>query len=272
MMTDRSGIEQHNRILLETLHQNASGPFTVAEAGKMLGLDEVRTGRLLPYLAHQGWLARVKRGLYIVVPLGASAPREWREDPWVVAASTFAPCYISGWSACEHWGLTEQIFRDIIVISAAPLRDRLVTIQETPFRLKHLPLERHFGTKSIWRGQNKILIADPSRAIVDILDDPGLGGGIKHVAEILLAYFASEHRSDSLLLEYTKRLGNRSVYKRLGHLLEALEIEAPEVLHSCKELESSGISLLDPDGVVHGPIQKRWNLRVNVAITKGTNS
>jgi hypothetical protein len=32
---------------------------------------------------------------------------------WLVAHKLFSPCYIGGWIAAHHWGLTEQIFNSI---------------------------------------------------------------------------------------------------------------------------------------------------------------
>jgi predicted transcriptional regulator of viral defense system len=200
------------------------------------------------------------------VPLGAERPAEWREDPWVVAARVFAPGYLAGWTACEHWGLTEQIFRDVQVVTARRLRHRAQEIQGTRFRAKTVAPDRLFGTKVDWRGQSRIEVSDPSRTVVDLLDDPSLGGGIRHVAEIVATYFGSEHRDDRLLQDHARRLGNRTVWKRLGYLLECLTIDAPELTKACREGMSAGISLLDPSAGTKGPVLKRWNLRINVTL------
>ena len=109
-------------------------------------------------------------------------------------------------------------------------------------------------------------ISDPSRTLIDTLDVPELGGGIRHVAEVLDSYFGSEYLDESLLLEYAERLGNRTVFKRLGYLLEALEIEAPELVQACRKKISSGISLLDPNLPKRGHTRRRWNLQLNTTI------
>ena len=109
-------------------------------------------------------------------------------------------------------------------------------------------------------------VSDPSRTLVDVLDAPELGGGIRHVAEVLDSYFNSEHLDESLLLGYAGRLGNRTVFKRLGYLLETLGIEAPGLVQACREQMSSGISLLDPSMPSRGPTRRRWNLRLNATI------
>lgn len=260
------GIEEANRALLEKLHRDTTGPFSVQDAAEILAVDHSRAGRLLRYLAQRGWLSRIRRGLYTTVPLGATEPSEWRQDPWAIAARVFTPCYIGGWSAAEHWSLTEQVFRSIVVITARPVRASSVDIQGQPFRLKHVPENRQFGTTVVWRERIPISVSDPSRTMLDIVDDPAVGGGIRHVAGILREYWSGDLGDADLLVEYARRLGNRTVFKRLGFLLEHSEIEAPGTIQTCLENLSSGLSPLDPSVKHKGRIVKRWNLRVNVSL------
>lgn len=265
------GIQSENRELLDRLHRSFPGPFGVAEAANALRLDRARTRRLLAYLASRGWLSRVRRGLYTTVPLGATTPKDWREDPWVVATKSFAPCYIGGWSACEHWGLTEQLFRDVVVITAQPTRSANAKIQGTTFRLKHRPESMHFATHTVWRNRVRVAVSDPSRTLADLLDSPDLGGGIRHVADIVGEYFAGEHARGDHLVEYMERLGNRTAFKRLGYILEHTGI-APDIMALCQKLISKGLSSLDPTVDRPGRISKRWNLRVNVRLNPESQS
>lgn len=260
------GLERATRRLLDRLHRLPAGPFGPRDAAGATGLLLGRARRLLPYLAARGWLSRVRRGLYITVPLDAREPSDWREDPWVVASRVFAPCYIGGWSACEHWGLTDQLFGSVVVISAATVRSRNPIIQGTPFRVKVVAGSKLFGTRTVWRRGVRVRVADPSRALVDCLGEPALGGGIRHVADMLRVYFESEHRGDSLLLAYAERAGNRSIFKRLGFLVEHLQIAAPEILAMCARRKSAGIVLLDPTLPKRGKFTRRWGLRINATI------
>ena len=267
--TSTHGISEKNRKMLTTLHRGTSGPFTPREAANLLGLDIGRTQRFLAYLAAAGWLTRIRRGLYVTVPLDVAEPVSWKEDPWIVAAKVFSPFYIGGWSACEHWGLTDQIFKETVVISGKTIRRRHMEIQGVTFYIKVVDRDKIFGTETVWRGRTRVFVSDPTRTIVDILDDPGIGGGIRHVADILEAYLSHERRNDSLLLEYAHKLGNRTVFKRLGYLLEAAKVSDEILIETCHKAISSGISLLDPSAPRKGRFVRRWNLRVNVTVDSG---
>ena len=263
-MNPRKGITAENRDRLETLHRRFNGPFSVEDATGALSLESARCRRLLAQFVTQGWLARIRRNVYRVVPLGASAPTEWREDPWLVAAHTFAPCYLAGWTACEHWGMTEQFFRDVVVVTNRMVRFREEEIQGTRYLLNVRRRGAFFGLRNVWRGQTAVQVSDPSRTVIDLLDYPAIGGGVRSVFDILQNYFSGKNRDDKLLLDYAKRLGNRTVYKRLGYCAEILKLDAPELVTTCRKRMSTGVSLLDPAEPKTGQTLKRWNLRLNV--------
>jgi predicted transcriptional regulator of viral defense system len=261
-----AGISQRNRAYLEELHRGARGAFDVSEASRILGVGQETAAQLLGYLARRGWLSRVRRGLYVAVPLDARHSGEWVEDPWVVADRLFSPCYVGGWSACEHWDLTEQVFRTLLIITGRRVRRRDEVIQGIPFHLTVRSEDDVFGTVAVWRGRNKVAVSDPSRTVVDVLDDPSLGGGIRTVADVIDEYLRSEHRDDRFLVDYGDRLGNRTVFKRLGYLLEHSRSDAPELVKACLDRRSSGLAKLDPAAGAPGQIVRRWGLRVNVAL------
>jgi len=261
------GISERNRSLLTLLTRAVDGPFTVDDAAQALSLSTSRTHRVLAQLAERGWLVRVHRGLYDTVPLETLNPARWQADPWSVAAKRFGPdYYIGGWSAAEHWGLTEQIFRTTIVFTTRRVRNREQEIQGLPLRIKHVSNAKIFGLRPVWRERTCVNLSDPARTIVDLLDDPSMAGGIRHLTEIVDTYFEGEHRDDLRLLEDLDLLGNRSCYKRLGYLLEVLDIDAPDAIETCQTHLSAGVSLLDPSAPSAGSVSRRWNLRLNVAV------
>jgi predicted transcriptional regulator of viral defense system len=264
--TSGGGINAENRRFLELLHRAGPGPFTVGDAAALWGAKPARAGRLLRSLASGGWLARPRWGLYIPVPLEAVRSGDWHEDPWIVAAKILPGGYVGGWSACEYWGLTDQLFRELIVFSPGRVARAKIELNATPIRVKLVSDARLFGLRSVWRRTVKVNVSDPTRTLIDILDDPRTGGGIRHVADVLDEYMRGEHRDDALLISYTHRFGNRTVFKRLGYLLGALDIDAPDLIEACAAGISSGISLLDPELGARGRIVTRWNLRVNATV------
>lgn len=224
------------------------------------------TSQLLSNFAQQGWLYRVRRGLYIPVPLSMNPEDVVPEEPWVIAQEIFQPCYIGWWSATEYWSLTDQIFQSTLVVSAKKLRSRDIEIQGNRFIVKTTPLSTFpFGIKQVWKGENQVSVSDPTRTIVDILDTPWMGAGFRSVCDIFQNYLRSSDRKISLLLQFAKQIRNKTVYKRLGFLLESFAPEETVGIQICKKKKSRGYSKFDPD-FSSNQLITRWNLWVPVPL------
>ena len=258
-----AGVTGRRRKQLMKLHRALNGPFDARQAASVLDVDIDRTRRLLAALANSGWLARVRKGWYIGVPIDASEPGEWREDPWVVAATLFSPGYIAGWSAVEHWGLTDQIFSVIYFVAGRKVAPTRQTVQGTDFLIRTVPERALFGTRRVWRQRVAVNVSDPHHTVIDILDVPASAGGVLHASEALRAYFESEHVDQAKLLQYGDRLGRGTVFKRLGYLVERAGIANDDFVEACRSRITKGVSRLDPGGPRKGQIVARWNLRVN---------
>jgi predicted transcriptional regulator of viral defense system len=103
-----------------------------------------------------------------------------------------------------------------------------------------------FGLKPVWRGKVKLSVSDPTRTIIDIINNPSLGGGLRPSVDILLNYLKSKYKDMELLINYAKRLGNGAVYKRLGFLLERLVPNDKKAISACKIELTKGNAKLDP--------------------------
>lgn len=238
-----------------------SDPFvTVDSAASVLLVDNHRAAKLLADWSKQGWLKRVRRGLYAPVPLDLSVDQFVMEDIWPLVPRLFDPGYIGGWTAAEHWDLTEQIFRSICVFTTRPTRKKRHVVLGVPFVVKRVPENALFGTRSVWRGQVKIAVSDPARTIIDMLSDPAVGGGIAHVNDCLRLYLISEGMRTETLLEYGDRLGNGAVFKRLGFLVSSLHGQGA-LAEACLGRLTAGNAKLDPS-LPCPRLAKRWRLWV----------
>lgn len=241
-----SGLGKIDRQRLSETIRGTKGTISASEAGRILRVSPYDAAKMLCRWANKGWLSRVKRGLYVPIPLESRTPDVPLEDPWIIAERLFSPCYIGGWSAAEYWGLTEQIFRTIVVMTTRKPRDRTPTFKGTSFRLRTIPEKAMFGLKSVWRKEIKVMVSDPTRTIVDLLDDSQLGGGIRSTIDFLKNYLKSENKNLDLLIEYASRLGNGAVFKRLGFILERSAPDERQAIDALKSRITKGNSKLDP--------------------------
>lgn len=261
----------HYRTLVATLARASKGGLlSVSDAARALGLSRPDATAQLARLTRHGWLQRAKRGLYLVVPLEAApSQRTTAEDPWVLAREVFGPCYIGGWSAAEHWGLTEQLFRSTLVVTAAPVRATNTEILGHIFRIFRAPRSRlSFGVMEVWRGAEKVAVSGRERTLVDCLRSPELCGGARHLVQLLHAYGASPEHDFPRLLAVAHEVASGAAWKRLGYLAELLWPEEALVLDAARRQMSAGNARLDPAVRRLGKLATRWRLQVNVDVSE----
>ena len=259
-MRDQGPSVPDSRRRLASVLRNSGDVVHIADAARILGFTRTQAAKLLSRWAGQGWLRRVGHGIYVPVPLDSLDSVHVLDDPWILVPTLYAPAYIGGRTAAQHWDLTEQIFRDIVVLTAQPVRTKSQIRHGAPFSLKHINARKIFGIRTLWRGRSRIAVSDLHRTIVDILDDPNLGGGIQHVADCLTIYLFHAERDDGKILAYGDRLGNGAVFKRLGFLAERT-VKEDSLIKPCRERLTKGNVALDPT-LPCPRLVTRWKLRV----------
>jgi predicted transcriptional regulator of viral defense system len=255
------------RARLAAVVQAAGDVVRIGDAAQALDIPRDKAAKLLSRWADQGWLRRVGTGAYVPVQLDLLDSAQVVQDPWILVPVLFAPAYIGGRTAAEHWDLTEQIFRDIVVLTARPVREKTVERQSAVFTLKHIREELIFGTRTVWRGQTRIAVSDVHRTIVDMLDDPAIGGGIQHVADCFDQYMKRQDSDPAKLVDYAQHHGNGAIFKRLGFLAERHpqgKILATEAMARL----TKGHAKLDPS-LACNRLVTRWRLRVPPTWLKG---
>jgi len=216
-------------------------------------------------------MRRVRRGLYIAVPVDAEDPESWSEDPLVLASVVWDPCYVTGWTAAGHWSLTEQVFRTVVVRTTNRVRDPDQKLLEHRYLIGRVAPDRlSWGIRKVWFRDKRVGIADEARVIIDVLDDPSIGGGIRHCADMLATYLLLHGEND--LIRYGEMLGNGAVFKRLGYLCERLELAGPSFLESCEQHLTAGYARLDPGADPGERRNARWRIVANVLFEGRTES
>lgn len=162
--------------------------FTHAEYLAAHGEGRARSPRtadsLLSLHVDAGRLLRVRRGLYAVVPSGV-APEEFRADPFLVATKLATDAAVAYHAALQFHGKAYSVWHRFSVLTAAHVRpftfqgNELVAVAP-PKAVRDLP---DFGggvvTESYAGGEVRVTTLE--RTLVDVLDDPALGGGWEEV-------------------------------------------------------------------------------------------
>jgi predicted transcriptional regulator of viral defense system len=155
---DLGGIGKLSRKRLAEVIRHSIGCINVTDVSKCLQITKVKAREILAYWVKNGWLYRVQSGIYLPVELAAESPNNVIIDPWVVATQLYPPCYIGGWSACEYWGFTDQIFCSTIVMTEKRVNGKEQIIENMTFLIKKQNSKKQFGLKTVWKDSIKVLV------------------------------------------------------------------------------------------------------------------
>lgn len=254
MRTLPTGRERLVRVL-----EQAGDVVRIDDVVTVLGVGRSEASKQLSRWKEQGWLRRVGSGAYISVPLDMLDAEQVLDDPWVLVPHLFSPCYVGGWTAAEHWDLTEQLFRSTFVCTARSIRSGDVHRQGMVFDLRRIQEHHIFGTRTVWRRNTKVQVADIHRTVIDMLNNPAWGGGIDHVSECLDRYAGKTDFAPDKLLQYADRIDNGALHKRLGFLAELKGLQS--LADQCHTRLTKGYARIDPDlECTH--LVTRWRLWV----------
>ncbi|OGV28477.1 MAG: hypothetical protein A3E88_05055 [Legionellales bacterium RIFCSPHIGHO2_12_FULL_35_11] len=255
------GIGNEYRRKLALIVNVAKGIIAPKMVSETLNISQQEAGRVLSRWNRQGWIKRIKRGVYIPIAAEDITGMCSIEDSWILADRLFSPGYIGGFSAIKHWDFSEQLFETTTFFTSKKIQDRHPVIGNTKFHLKTIIDYKMFGTQVVWRDNTKILVSDPTKTIIDLLDDPSIVGGMRIVKDIFLEYKESNFFNVEKLISYAEKMGNKTILKRLGFLMETEGFYDLIKQYELPSKISSGYSLFDP-GVENTSVIRKWNLKI----------
>jgi predicted transcriptional regulator of viral defense system len=249
-----------NRERLVQLINGTNGLIAISDAEQILGLPREDARKALWSMTKSGWIKSIKSGLYSVVTLETTDPSLSDKNPSLIANALFKECYIGGWSAANFWGFTDQIFLDTWVMTTQIVRQKKRTIGANKFILRQIKSDYFFGLKTEWVQNNKVMISDPSKTVIDFLNFAE-NFTASSMIDIFKSYINSDYKDFTILQEYAVRSSNKTIFKRLGFLIEKFLPEEKEIISFCQNNISKGYSSLSILSSNKNIIAK-WNLRI----------
>jgi predicted transcriptional regulator of viral defense system len=263
MMTQERTLGPTETRLLNRLAADGHVIFSTRQARAALGNESQNINKLLYHLARKRWLLRLEKGKYLILPLEAGMEGFYSVHEFVVAAHLVQPYAIAYASALSFHALSDLLPHTVFVATTRRKAD--VTVEELGLRFQFVTLapRKFFGIQTVMIEDQPVKITTPSKTLVDGLDRPDLCGGIAELVKGLSRY-ASEGANWSQLTADARQLGNQTVFKRLGYLVEVLGLDVGEWVEHWRAEISAGETTLDPRYGRRGSYHGEWNLRLNV--------
>lgn len=249
--------------LITSLSSKSKGVFTLSDARKATGSSSVAMRKLVHDLTEKKWLIRLTPGKYLIVPFEAGEEGEHTENWFVIAKNLIEPkpYYISHYSALDiHEMVTQPV---MTVYISTPIRRIPKEILGATFRFIYVRPKELWGFEDVWvTGSQKVKASDLERTVLDCLDRPDLCGGVSEVAKGI--WTKRDEIDYDKLIAYAKKLGRKSIAKRLGFILETYSLGNGKAFAALQEEVTTSYTLLDPSLPVSGRFKSFWKVRANI--------
>jgi len=160
-----------------------------------------------------------------------------------------------------HNLITQPSLKEQIVVSKQ-IRPSELKIKEVSFQFIYHNDKHFFGEKRMWIDNfNKVLCSDLEKTIIDCLFKPDYAGGIVEVAKAI--YISKDKIKYETLLEYAKKFDSQAVIKRLGFLLEILDINS-HIIDELQLMKTASYVVLDTELPKTGKRISRWSIQQNL--------
>lgn len=250
--------------LVHYFNQKRQPCFTnlqAAEAHPKLSKNGVE--KLLSQMERKGLLMRIREGLYYIIPYEQEQdtfmPNWHFLAPYLVKSRAY---YIGYFAALQINGLnTQPSLKEQIVVNKQ-IRPSIISVKGIPFQFIYHSESHFFGYQATWIDAfHRVNCTDIEKTIIDSLFKPNYAGGIVEVAKAI--HLAKNKLNMQKLLAYVQRFRSQAVLKRLGFLLELLDIKTP-ILKKIRAIKTPSIVVLDPEMPHVGKIVTRWSIKQNI--------
>jgi predicted transcriptional regulator of viral defense system len=219
---------------------------------------------LLSDMTKRGLLMRLKESVYHIIPYEQDAS-SFMPDWHLIAGCLVGGDnvhYIGYYSAMQlHNLITQPSLKEQIVVSKQ-IRPAVIKIKDISFQfIYHNPVH-FFGAKKVWVDNfNRVACSDLEKTFIDCLFRPDYAGGIVEIARAI--DIAKSKIDFSKLLRYARQFRSQAVIKRLGFLLELLEIDT-DITGELQKDKTLSYILLDTELPRSGKMVSRWGIQQNL--------
>ncbi len=251
-----------SKIILTAEEENRQ-ILSVEDFVSFYGITQSYARKMISDLTEEGWLIRVGKGRYQLLPARTGLNAFPMGDKFVVGCQAFPGSFIAFGSAAEYHGLTTQVFPKIILANLK--KNGSEKIGNVRLNLVKINAKNNVGFEDISRGPN-VRVATKERTIIDCINRPDLSGGISDIKEILER--GRKQVNTDRLVNYLASYDSKSLIKKVGYLLEYFDYEVKEETIREMKSQTHGIKAylfsqrLAGNATTYG-YSKDWGLTIN---------
>ena len=262
----KKGLGETERMLFAYMQMRGQVTLRAGELRRPLSLTAPSERNLLSRLAKAGWIARVRRGLYLVprkLPLGG----KWSPDE-ILALNTLIEdrggrYQICGPNTFNRYGFDEQVPARVYASNNRISGERSIgAVQLTLIKVAD---GRLGGTEEAATSEGLVAVyASRARALVDAVYDWARFNSLPRGYGWIRRELDKKRVAPAEIVDMTLRYGDIGTLRRVGVLLEREGVDERLLRKLEKKLpRSTGLIPWIPTSPKRGSINRRWGVVVN---------
>ncbi len=246
--------------LIFELEKQGKRIFDFQEAVEIVDTSDSSVANVLHRLRKKNRVEQIQKGNYVLNPARSGLDGLWMERMYLVVDHIVDDYYIGFWTAMNFWNMTEQV--PMVTMVALTRRKRDVEYADQKIEFINIAESRFFGIIEKKMEDKTFFISSREKTLLDTLTYPQYCGGL---SESTKAIWHSKEKLDwDRVLELIDRLDIGAVNRRLGYLLDLLEIKKDIRGELTKEF--TGYRWLYPSSLKDNfSYSKKWGLKLNVS-------
>ncbi len=212
--------------------------------------------KMVSKLVENGWLVRLKNGVYGVSDLFNRGNVTFNQ--YVIANTINANSYVSFGLALQYYGMYDQLLTTVTSVSFVRSRDQTVS----GFKYSYITTQKKFffGFENVNLGNTNARIASVEKALIDMIQYSRTALSVDMVIEKL-----KDHKDqiDFVRLEEYLKKSPLSVVKVFGFIFDLLKIDSENLYEFTKKNRS--VVLIDKESEEYN---SRWNVYYNKIFNK----
>ena len=237
--------------------------ITTDEIAALLAVPKNQVPQRLMPLKKRGEIVSLARGLWVPVPpefITWGAPQAF--DIIDALMSYLNVDYYVGWlSASVLYGASHHAPQVFQVATSRAIRTKKIGRS-----VIHFYSRDHIHMVEIVKKESRngvVLVSSRETTMLDIASDIEYVGGIDNVANLIIELCEASEPDIDVINTLSKHYPVSAV-RRLGFLMERFtDVQGLEQLKSNSDMRNTTASLLDPQSVNIGIVDKRWSLKIN---------
>ena len=239
--------------------------FTLTDVKDITTLEGNAATDFTSRLIKRNLITRLKPGKYIIIPQELGDNTDYIGN-WYIAAREITKSpdyYISYYSAMDIHNMTTHPLTKVFITTPKQEYRKERIVGNVAFEFIYTDAKAIWGITNHWATKSEqVRVSDLERTITDCLYQPKYCGGLLEIAKGM--WIQKDTVDYDKLLEYVLKFSRNIVIKRLGYILESLNLLNEKSLIGLREKINNKYYVLDPLLSTEKTYKNSWKIIANI--------